>query len=368
LAASAGLLAGCRATSQPIPTPVSASTDIPVPTNTLVPTNTRQPTATPTSAPTATPTPTLVADARRPDIIKRYPDVPSKVVHAHHPGAWNGEELVSEAIRQMLDASITELTGLNDAHEAWAALFDPTERVAIKVNAFQNSLIWTHVPLVMTVTERLQKVGVPAEQIVIFDYRTSELRGAGFPINKDGPGVRCYGTDEGYTGGWEVVGRKTELSDILMDCTALINMPVLKSHKYAGISFAMKNHYGTIPNPWDFHHGAQIKHGLAELNTLPPIKDRTRLVIGDVLTACLRYRNSYPYWSADWTGDSILMSFDSVAHDAIGFQILSQLLAKDGGNPTAMTEMAGPWLESGAELGLGTNDPDNIELVEVSAG
>jgi len=29
---------------------------------------------------------------------------------------------------------------------------------------------------------------------------------------------------------------------------------------------------------------------------------------------------------------------------------------------------ATPWLESGAKLGLGTNDLDNIELVEVSLG
>ena len=28
--------------------------------------------------------------------------------------------------------------------------------------------------------------------------------------------------------------------------------------------------------------------------------------------------------------------------------------------------LANPWLENGAVLGLGTNDPDNMDLVEVS--
>ena len=350
LAAAAGLLAGCRPHQQPTPTPVLSEAEGPI----------TVPTATPTSAPAATPLPP------RPEIIQFYPDVPSKVVRARHGGVWDGEELVVEAIRQMLDGSITELTGLDDAREAWASLFAPGERIAIKVNAFRNSLIWTHVPLVVAVTECLQDVGVPVEQIVIFDYYTSELEEAGYPVNEDGSGVRCYGTDDNYTAGWQLVGSDIRLSDILLGCDALINMPVLKAHMIAGISFAMKNHYGTIDRPQAFHAG--IGRAIAELNALPPIKDRTRLIIGDVLTACIRYASSWPYWSPDWTGDSILMSFDPVAHDTVGLQTLSQLLTDDGGNPAAITGMATPCLESGAELGLGTSDLTSIELVEVNLG
>ena len=366
IAAAAGLLAGCRSTQQPPATPVLS------PSASLGINSAEEPTSAPTVAPPATPVlseaegPT--AASPRPDIIKMYPDVPSKAVHTRHAGVWDGEALVPEAIRQMLDASITQLTGLDDAAEAWTALFDPGERIAIKVNAFRNSLIWTHVPLVMAVTERLQEAGIPAEQIVIFDYYTSELEEAGYPVNQDGPGVRCYGTDSNYTAGWALVGSDIRLSDILLGCDALINMPVLKSHTLAGISFAMKNHYGTFDRPSSFHHGEWINRGMAELNALPPIKDTTRLIIGDVLTACLRYANSYPYWRSDMTGDSIFMSFDPVAHDTVGLEVFSQLLTDDGGNPAAATGQATPWLESGAELGLGTNDPDNIELVEVSLG
>jgi len=313
--------------------------------------------------PTSTPAPTSTAA-----LTVAPPAVPSKVVHTHHAGVWDGDALVPEAIQQMLDASITELTGLDDATEAWASLFDPGERIAIKVNAFRNSIIWTHVPLVMAVTECLQEAGVPAEQIVIFDYYTRELDNAGFPVNEDGPGVRCYGTDSDYTGGWQIVGTDVQLSDVLLNCDALINMPVLKSHMHAGISFAMKNHYGTIREPSNFHRGERINRGLAELNLLPPIKDRTRLIVGDVLTACLRHTTSFPYWETDFTGDSILMSFDPVAHDTVGLEMFSQLLADDGGNPKAAIDMATRWLGNGATLGLGTNDPDSIELTEMNLG
>lgn len=355
LAGMAGLLAACRPAQQPTATPTSELTAAP----------TSAPTATPTPVPTLTPTP--ITEVRRPEIIKFHPDVPSKVVHTHHGGMWDGEALVPEAIRQMLDASITELTGLHEASEAWAALFDPSQRIAIKVNAFRNSIIWTHVPLVMAVIECLQELGVPAEQIVIFDYYTSELEEAGYPVNEDGPGVRCYGTDRNYTAGSTLVDLDVGLSDILLDCDALINIPILKAHMISGITFAMKNHYGTIDRPSLFHQ-PRIGRAIAELNALPPIRDRTRLIIGDVLEACLRYGHSWPYWRADMTGDSILMSFDPVAHDTVGLQMFSQLLTEDGGNPAAATSQATPWLENGAQLGLGTNDPDSIELVEVTLG
>jgi uncharacterized protein (DUF362 family) len=319
----------------------------------------------------------------REDVLKFHPDAPSRVVHTHHTGVWtdkptddtlknSAEEsalLVPQALREMLDVSITALTGLDKARDAWSVLFSPEEGIAIKVNTFRNSLIWTHVPLVTAVTDSLQDAGIPAEQIVIFDYYTRELETAGFSINEDGPGVRCYGTESSYTQEGTVKGRNIELSDILLECDALINMPVLKSHMISGLSFAMKNHYGSISGPSLLH--SNIGNAMAELNALSPIKDRTRLIIGDALTACLKYRGAYPYWSSDWTGDSILMSFDPVAVDTMALQMLERLLTDEGGSPAslqALLAMATPCLESGAALGLGTNDPANIDLQEIDLG
>ena len=62
----------------------------------------------------------------REDVLKFHPDAPSKVVHAHHAGVWTdtptvvsmayiAEEntlLAPDELRDMLDTSITELTGL----------------------------------------------------------------------------------------------------------------------------------------------------------------------------------------------------------------------------------------------------------------
>jgi hypothetical protein len=317
------------------------------------------------------PTPTAIP-IRRPEIIQFYPDVPSKVVQAHHAGVWSGDELAPEAIRQMLDASISELTGLDDAAEAWAALFGPDERIAIKVNTIEGSEVWTHVPLALAVAEALQDIGVPAEQIVIYDRSTLELEDDGYPINRDGPGVRCYGTDGDYAGwdrrsptGWKIAGLWVRLSRILLGCDALINIPVLKAHSRSGVTFAMKNHYGTFNRPEDFHSTELVWRGITGLNALPPIRDRTRLVIGDALWASLLTRTSAPWWTLDAVGDSILMSCDPVAHDRVGLDILNELIAANDGSFTWASRLGDLWLQNATGLGLGTNDPQHMELVEV---
>ena len=358
--AAAGLLAGCSPVQQPTAAPTSAPTVTPtsVPTATLTSLPTATPTTTPTVTPAPTATPVSIAAARQVDIVKVYPEVASRVVRARHPGVWDGETLVPGAIRQMLDASVTQLTGLSDAGEAWASLFDPDERIAIKVNTIRSSRFWTHIPLAMAVTECLQEIGVPAEQIVVFDRATGELKKAGYPVNEDGPGVRCYGTSGEYTGGWTLAGRDIELSSILLSCHALINIPLLKQHDMSGISFAMKNHYGTFSRPSAFH--GNMDRAIPELNALSPIRDRTRLIIGDALAVCERG------WYSAVTGDSILMSFDPVAHDTVGLRWYESVMADQGRPTKAERNAASYWLENAPGLGIGTNDLDHIDLVEVS--
>jgi hypothetical protein len=292
------------------------------------------------------------------------------VVQTHHSGAWADAEhktLVPEVLRQMLDASITKLTGLADAKAAWNALFKKGEKIAIKVNAFMNSIIWTHVPLVTEVTKSLVEAGMTPEDITIFDYRSLELTTAGFKENPDGPGVRCTGMDSNYEKDkTEVLTRKINLASILKNCDALINMPILKSHMLSGVSFALKNHYGSIYYP-DLLHSGDMRE-IAALNALKEIKDRTRLIIGDVLSANIRYANSFPYWREDWYGDSIFMSFDPVAHDTMGLKLLIRELEKDGGSGASLTGMSKAHLAYAAELGLGTGDEANIEMVEQTIG
>jgi hypothetical protein len=352
-------------TSLPSPTPAPTDTAAPAPSPTPAPTDTPAPTA----APAGTVAPAAPA-ASRADIVKIYPDVPSRVVRVRHAGVWkesadggvkDNDRLAPETIRQMLDAAIVKLTGLGDAQAAWATLFAPHERIAIKVNTVLGGRLWTHVPLALAVAECLQDAGVPPEQVIIFDRYNVELMGAGYTINRSGPGVRCTGTDFKYTGGWKLMDEDIKFSDVLLNSDALINIPVLKDHAMAGITFALKNHYGTFDSP-EKYHDARTRQAVAELNALPPIKERARLIVGDVLAV------ASGTWRSVMGGDSILMSFDPVAHDAAGLQLYGDLMAAKGSSSTAALKLAAPWLKNAAALGLGTYDPAHIELMEVNLG
>jgi hypothetical protein len=303
---------------------------------------------------------TAVKTIRRPEIIKMFPTVPSRVVHAHHGGVWDGGALQPEALRQMLDYSVAQLTGLNDALAAWKALFAPDERIAIKVNTLQyGGKYWTHVPLVTAVIGRLQAAGVAAEQIVIYDKRSSDLEGGGFAINKDGAGVRCYGNDLEYETKWKIGNTDVGLSKIMLSCDALIDMPILKTHTMdgAGMSFALKNHYGTFDRPESFH-GGRIPDGISGVNALAPVKDRTRLIIGDALKIV---KNE---WISAFDGDFITMSFDPVANDVMGLKVLNETQAANGIDPEPTRQLASKYLSKAADLGVGTNQMENIEFLE----
>jgi hypothetical protein len=388
VAAVAGLVAACgqrlglAPTAAPGPAPTSSPTPTWPPTWTPAPTDAPQPTATPvvpptevtaaTAGPTETPVPSQPTEAPPPsatdtpvpaaapvsraDVMRIYPQVNSRVVVVRHDGACSGpDDIAADAVKQMLDAAVVELTGMADAQEVWRTLFDPTERIAIKVNTIGRYT--TSVPLAYAVAEKLQAIGVAAENIVIFDRNTGELQRAGYTINEDGPGVRCRATGD-YREPREVAGTTQRLSAILLDCDALINLPLLKQHGFAGLSFAMKNHYGSIERPSAIHFD-HCAPGIAALNALPEIRDRTRLIIGDVLKMC-------PFnWDQAVVGNALLMSFDPVAHDYVGMQILTSWLSANGDNPAGVTGLAGH-LAAAAALGLGTDDPAHIDWRELT--
>jgi hypothetical protein len=355
------LLSACSPTNRPTAGPTFMKAG---PTSAPAATSTSGPAATP--APAATPTPRPIPP--RPSVIKVWPEGPSTVVQARYTGVWQDNKLRPAALRQMLDASIVALTGLAGARSAWGALFRPEERIGIKVNAFGNSLIWTHESLVRAVTESLQEAGIPGEQIMIYDATSEELVGAGYTLNLNNPGVRCLGTDADYVPGWSINGSVLGLSKRLLDCDALINMPVLKMHGQTGITFALKNHMGSVGRP-DLMHGRgrdDLFASLAQLSALPEIQKRTRLVVGDVLTPCIQGEDTWPYWRTALQGDTLLLGHDPVAVDVMALRLWSGLVTAAGGDPKAANAIGAGLLASVARLGAGTDDAQNIKLTEIT--
>jgi hypothetical protein len=374
LLTTVGLAAGCATpaptaapteTHTPVPTATEAPLPTAAPTPTATPTATPEPTATFTPPPTATPEPTATATEQaaaaatptteaaqatpvqarpaRADLLAHYPQTDrSPVSLVRHDGVWEGDRILEPVVLQMLDAALVRLTGIHDAAQAWRVLFDPSEVVGIKVNTISR---YTTTPEVAyAIAQRLQEAGLAPEQIVIFDRQNSELRDRGYTLNADGPGVRCRGA-VAWEGSEQVAGTTQRVHDVMRSCDALINVPALKSHGIAGFTSALKNHYGTIDRPGSLHR-TYCDPAIPELNALPVIRDKTRLVIGDLIRIC-------PYdWNRMTRENLIAMSFDPVAHDAVARQVLVERREADG-RPAGGIVATSTYLETAVEMGLG---------------
>jgi hypothetical protein len=299
----------------------------------------------------------LAAQPAREALIAHYPQTESSpVALVRHDGVWNGDQIQEHVVLQMLDAAIAELTGIDDAVAAWRVLFDPGEVVGLKVNTISR---YTTTPQVSyAIAQRLQDAGLAAEQIVIFDRSEGELVARGYTINADGPGVRCRGA-----GAWEepaqVAGTSQRFHDVLLSCDALINVPALKEHGIAGFTSAMKNHYGSVDRAGRLH-GSYCDPAIPELNALPLIRDKTRLIVGDFIRTC-------PYdWNRMTRENLLAMSFDPVAHDTVARQVLVDRRTADG-RPVGSIVASSTYLASSVEMGLGAGE-EQIDLRRVTLG
>jgi uncharacterized protein (DUF362 family) len=292
----------------------------------------------------------------------------SKLIIARHEKFKSADGKVNgELIGKAIDDGVMRLTGIKSPAKAWASLIKPDDIIGLKLNCLGKKPFSPHVGLVEAVINCLKQAGIREGNIIVFDRTSRELKEAGFTIMKGG-GLKCLGTDELSGGGYEpkpeVVGSVGScFSRIISDmCTAIINIPVLKDHDLAGVSVAMKNFYGVIHNPNKYHDNNCDPY-IAELYTHHYIRGKVRLTICDALVAQC---NGGPAYKAQWawTYKGILMGMDPVAMDRIGADIIEKK-RKEIGLPTL--EQAGrrpKYIQTAASLGLGTDDPSMIQVIE----
>ena len=157
-------------------------------------------------------------------------------------------------------------------------------------------------------------------------------------------------------------GKQVQLSKILTEhCTYLINVPVLKDHNRCGVTLGMKNHYGSINEPWLCHDGFCDPY-IANLNAVSHIKDKTKLLLCDALFGI--YQGG-PLGAPQWINRQLLASTDPVALDYTGMTIINQQRRERG--ESLIAEKA-RHIHTAASLGLGTDDPQQIERVELQLG
>jgi hypothetical protein len=269
----------------------------------------------------------------------------------------------ADRVEQMLEAALSRF--VNPAPQPWPALlpdYVAGMRIGIKVNCL-NPFCPTSVPVIRALVDSLKAgLGIAAEEIIVWDRRLDELTGLG--VTPAAVGATVMGTVASTTDrsgpGYSdclcevTAGKRTRLSRILTDLTDVtIGCPVLKTHEVSGITASMKNVYGVIDNPGDFHDDLNV--ALPAIYALEPIRSRFRLHVVDALVAVTAGGTASP---VDTIGHRLLVGQDPVALDSYALDLINQLREeKNIGLPALETTFLG-WLDQAHARGLGARTYD----------
>jgi hypothetical protein len=313
------------------------------------------------------------------------------VVHLHAREAthWDygsnyyGDYVDQEVVTAMMDAGVMALTGLGTVAEAWRTIvpgYAPGRAIAIKIN--MNNCYHCELPRLGCEDWQLALNAVihPVNALVDglrraypeFDARDVWVYegtvGASPPVSQRRipsrfvagcrfPGVRFFDTGCAEPATYDSTAASaivrwqppagipappsTQVTDLLVHATYVINMPIMRRHGAAGVTLGFKNHFGSVADCSGLHEwlyrevdGAAYS-ALADLYTNPNIAAKTVLTIGDGL---------FGNWESNTTkakpwrtfggqaANSLLLSTDPVAIDCVMTDLLH---AEEPVGPTA---------------------------------
>ncbi len=296
-------------------------------------------------------------------------DIKNSVVIAQDDLIRDGnDKLIGDQVEKLLNRTIENLFQVSQPGKAWQQLFTREDTVGIKINCLAGRGISTHFELVEAIIEGLRSAGVLEKNIIIWDRANRDLEKTGYRIKTDRNGVKCYGNDyTGYTHDIYEYGKVgSHLSNILVrQCTAIVNVPILKDHGIVGITNALKNFFGAVHNPNKYHDNKGDPY-IADVNMLSEIRSKVRITITDALIAqCEGGPPLMPQWA--WPYNGLIVGFDPVAIDTIGWDIIEKkrkemglpILKQVGREPTYIVTAADE------KHRLGSNDLNKINLVRV---
>ena len=252
----------------------------------------------------------------------------------------------------MLEKALLTLTGKMNTTEAWAALgVTKNDVVGIKPNCNAAQFpLFVHSELVYALCDTLTGIVAPSN-IIIYERSTSELSRAGFRMNQNGSGVRCYGTEDG--GGFH---DREGLTRILTDkCTKVINVPSMKVFGGFAGSLFLKNHIGSI-SPMEMSRCHGNAEFCSQVCAQPGIKNKTVLALCDGLRGTYSDRDPW-YWGG------IIMSRDQVAAEYVALDTINEKRRAENIRPFEIPSYV---RLAETRYGLGTCNPANMEINRIT--
>jgi hypothetical protein len=325
---------------------------------------------------------------------------PGRVVEVRNPAMIKNDVKNREAIKAAVGRGMKELTGADDAVQAWRSFFEPGDVVGIKMNPVGNPLANSSTELMLEIIEGLKAAGVKTKDMVVFERYRKEFIGArmheavpdgiawtGLGIEYNAHQIDIKGDDLkagnlDYVTGYdpdefmtmELVGYgedpkddRTRRSHLGLLVTRRVNklvlLPVLKDHGSAGVTGALKNmSHGLVNNVCRSHSTPDTNvcnQFIPQVVNHPVIRKKCVLQIMDGIKGVYQGGPgaSKPEWT--WENNTLFFATDPVAMDHVAWRIVDAKRKEKGLPPVGAVGKLG--LDADRE-GFDIRQPQHIRL------
>jgi uncharacterized protein (DUF362 family) len=280
----------------------------------------------------------------------------------------SGNDMSEKSLARMYTQGLFKLTEQSRWKDCLHSFLPMKDNIGIKINTIGGKSISTCPDVSLCLANLLLENQNTDGDVIVWDRTNRELQVAGYKLNWNRKGVKVFGTDtQGIGYNRNLISHLnigSLFSTIQSDhISSTISLAILKDHGLAGVTAGMKNYFGAIHNP-NKYHDSNCDPYVAEVFDTFLIKSKHKLTVLDgLIVQYHRGPSFHPRW-AEKLG-VMIFSFDPVAADAIGWQIIETLRAKKGLPSLAEEEREPMYLKTAEKMGLGTADFDKITTKEV---
>lgn len=190
---------------------------------------------------------------------------PGRVIAVEHSGCIASGKYQPEAIQQMMQRGMADLTGAPSWQDAWRTLFEKGDVVGIKVSPVGGPGLCSDASVLHCILDGLNAAGVSNQNVVVFSRYREEVLDCGIDkwlrpaVRWDAPSERYNdvqldmgGYDEDHYMQVALIKPGENWSDphfqrsyvskvVTSRVNKIINLPVLKHHQSAGVTICLKN-------------------------------------------------------------------------------------------------------------------------------
>ncbi len=251
-------------------------------------------------------------------------------------------------LNDMLKAGVMEVARVGNWKKAIRELFSPKEKLLIKMDPYNADIIKTNKIICGRIVKLLIRAGFLPENITIYGCKLETIKG-----------IRL--ASFGWDGEVDFKSGKERILRAYAEADAVLNVANLMADAIGGIRGAVINStLSIITHPAKYFKNRYLPY-IADLYSLDVIRKKIRLNVLAGINAIIKTDELYTS-DALIEANSILMSTDAVALDAVGFELLDKFRKKYKLPPLLYGKDFPEYLVQISKRNLGIYHPDQITI------